>query len=438
MRCATTLDMSTSHVSPSAGIRPRVKRPERKQVEWRPLALDQLLPEDHRARIVWQYAETLDLSPLYAQIRAVEGEPGRDAVDPRLLLALWLLATIEGVGSARQLDRLCERDLAYLWMCGDVTVNYHLLADFRTMHAEFLDQLLTDSVAALMHQGLVTLQRVAQDGMKVRASAGSSSFRRGATLEKCRAEAQARLDKLRRELEEDAGASDRRRDAARLRAARQRQERIERALAELEKLQQRPRKKEASEPRASTTDPEARRMKMADGGFRPAYNVQFSTDGASRFIVGVDVTNHGSDWGRMAPMHDQLRRRYGQAPAEYLVDCGFPSQDDLEILEERGTTVYAPIHGEEAMKRRGVDPYSPRKGDNAAMVRFRTRMKTDQAKATYKERSSIAEYPNAECRNRGLVQFRVRGQVKAKAVALWHVLAFNLMRMITLNCVPAG
>jgi transposase len=424
--------------SPTTGSRPRVKRPERKQVEWRPLALDQLLPEDHRARIVWQYAETLDLSPLYAQIRALEGEPGRDAVDPRLLLALWLLATIEGVGSARQLDRLCQRDLAYLWMCGDVTVNYHLLADFRAQHAEFLDRLLTDSVAALMHQGLVTLQRVAQDGLKVRASAGSSSFRRGATLEKCRAAAQAHLDELRREQDDDGGSSDRRREAARLRAARGRQERIERAAAELEKLQQRLRKKGSSEPRASTTDPEARRMKMADGGFRPAYNVQLATDGANRFIVGVDVINHGGDWGRMAPMHDELCRRYGQTPAEYLVDGGFPSQEDLHLLQRRGTTVYAPVHGEEAMRRRGVDPYSRRKGDNEAMQRFRERMKTDEAKKIYRQRPSIAEYPNAECRNRGLVQLRVRGQLKAKAIALWHALAFNLMRMITLNCVPAS
>jgi transposase len=416
-----------------------VKRPHRSQIEWRPLALDQLLPEDHRARLVWQYAETLDLAPLYALIRAVDGEPGRDAVDPRLLLALWLLATIEGVGSARQLDRLCQRDLAYLWLCGGVTVNYHLLADFRTQHAEFLDQLLTRSVAALMHQGLVTLQRVAQDGMKVRASAGGSSFRRRATLETCLAEAAAHLERLRAAQDEDAGASDRRREAARLRAAREREQRIARALEELAELEQRPKKKKnAPPPRASTTDPEARRMKMADGGFRPAYNVQFCTDGAQRFIVGVDATNHGNDWGRMAPMHRQLQQRYGQAPAEYLVDCGFPCQDDLDVLAGAGTAVYAPVHGEERMRARGVDPFSERKGDNGAMVQFRQRMKTDEAQAIYRQRSSIAEYPNAECRNRGFAQLRVRGSVKAKAIALWYALAFNLMRLISLDRVPTG
>jgi transposase len=415
-----------------------VKRPERKQVEWRPLALEELLPEDHRARVVWQFVETLDLAPLYEDIRAVEGEAGRDAVDPRLLMGLWLLATIEGVGSARQLGRLCERDLAYLWMCGDVTVNYHLLADFRTAHAELLERLLVDGAAALMHQGLITLDRVSQDGMRVRAAAGSSSFRRRATLEKCRQQATEHLDELRRAADEDPGEGDGRRRAAQERAARQRTERIERAIQELAKLEQRRPKKGSRPPRASTTDPEARIMKMADGGFRPAYSVQLATDAASRLIVGVDVVNQGGDWGQMAPMHAKLQRQYGRAPTEYLVDCGFPSQDDIQALEDRGTTVYAPVHGEEAMRRRGVDPFSPRQGDNAAMVRFRARMSTEQAKAIYKQRSSIAEYPNAECRNRGLGQFRVRGLAKTKAVALWHALAFNLLRMITLKRVPAG
>ena len=355
-----------------------------------------------------------------------------------MLLALWLLATIEGVGSARQLTRLCERDLAYLWLCGDVTVNHHLLADFRTAHAELLEKLLVDGVAALMHQGLVTLQRVAQDGMKVRASAGGSSFRRRSTLETCRQAAQEHLQRVKRTAEDDPAASDRRRQAAQERAARERDQRIERALQELAKLEQRPKKKGARASRASTTDPEARVMKLADGGFRPAYNVQFATEGASRMIVEVAVTNQGSDWGQMGPLHAKIEQQYGKPPAEYLVDCGFPSQDDVATLEERGTSVYAPVHGEAAMRRRGVDPFSKRKGDNDAMVRFRQRMKTDEAQAIYKQRSSIAEYPNAECRNRGLTQFRVRGLAKVKAVALWHALAFNLLRMITLKCVPTG
>ena len=160
----------------SSSDRARVKRPERAQVEWQPVALDQLLAGDHRARIVWRYVESLDLSVLYRKIRAVEGGVGRDAVDPKILMALWMFATIEGISSARHLSRLCERDLAYMWLRGGVGVNHHLLSDFRTAHGEFLDQLLTDTIATLMHQGLVTLDMVAQDGMRVRASAGISSF----------------------------------------------------------------------------------------------------------------------------------------------------------------------------------------------------------------------------------------------------------------------
>ena len=179
--------------------RARVKRPERAQIEWQPVSLDQLLAGDHRARIVWRYVESLDLSILYRKIRAVEGGVGRDAVDPRILMALWMFATIEGVSSARHLSRLCERDLAYMWLRGGVGVNHHLLSDFRTAHGAFLDQLLTDTIATLMHQGLVTLDVVAQDGMRVRASAGSSSFRRGKTLEKCRDQARQQVRQIHRD-----------------------------------------------------------------------------------------------------------------------------------------------------------------------------------------------------------------------------------------------
>ena len=221
--------------------RARVKRPERTQVAWQPVALDQLLAGDHRARIVWRYVESLDLSALYTKIRAVEGSVGRDAVDPKILMSLWMFATIEGVSSARHLSRLCERDLAYLWLRGGVGVNHHLLSDFRTAHGQFLDQLLTDTIATLMHQGLVTLDRVAQDGMRVRASAGSSSFRREKTLEKCRDQARQQVRQLREESEHEAkqDASNARREAARQRAASEREQRVDKALEALAKLQTR-------------------------------------------------------------------------------------------------------------------------------------------------------------------------------------------------------
>jgi transposase len=269
---------------------PRFSRPERLQVEMRFLALEQLLPADHRARAVWQFVESLDLSPFYAQIKAVEGGVGRTPVDPRLLMSMWMLATLEGISSARKLAELSTRDMAYLWICGGVGVNHHLLSDFRTDHVHFLDQLLTDSVAALLHQNLVTLDRVAQDGMRVRAHAGTSSFRRRASLEDCQKQAREQVELLRRESEaEDKSSGDRRTKAARQRAAEEKEERIQKALRELKELQVRKeqrKKGEGENARVSTTDPEARKMKMADGGFRPGYNVQFATTCEGRVIVG--------------------------------------------------------------------------------------------------------------------------------------------------------
>ncbi len=409
-------------------------------MEWRPVALDSLLPADHRARVVWSYVESLDLAPLYAKIRAVEGSAGRDAVDPKILLALWMFATIEGVSSARQLDRLCERDLAYLWICGGVGVNYHLLSDFRTAHGDFLDQLLTDTVATLLHQGLVTLEVVAQDGMRVRANAGSSSFRRQKTLRQCRQEAREQVRKLREESENESkhAASDARREAARMRAAREREQRVERALEELAQLQQQKEKRKkgsGQEARSSTTDPEARNMKMGDGGFRPAYNVQFASDGKARVIVAVDVTNSGSDRGQMPSMHEEVCDRYGKTPESYLVDCGFATKDDITTVEKRKSEVHAPIHAEERMRKNGTDPHARQEGDSDEVVAFRQRMSTEKAKKLYKQRPSIAEFPNAECRNRGLHQFRVRGLKKVRTVTLWYAIAFNFMRMINLGCI---
>jgi transposase len=420
--------------------RARVKRPERQQVEWRPLALDQCLPSDHRARVVWAYVDALDLSSVYDQIQAVEGGAGRDAVDPKILLALWMFATIEGVSSARQLDRLCQRDLAYMWICGGVGVNYHLLSDFRTAHDEFLDRLLSDTIATLMHQGLVRLEMVAQDGMRVRAHAGGSSFRRQRTLQRCREEAAEQLRKLREERQQEANqdASNTRRQAARQRAASERAERIDKALEELAQLQAQKEKRtpgSGREARASSTDPQARKMKMADGGYRPAYNVQFATDGHTRMIVAVGVTNSGSDRGQMPPMHEEVSQRYGKMPDHYAVDCGFATKEDITTVERRGSQTLAPIHGEERMRKQGTDPHARQRGDTDEVFAFRQRMATPQAKALYKQRPSMAEFPNAECRNRGLHQFRVRGLAKVRVVALWHAITFNFMRMIHLGCI---
>jgi len=176
---------------------PRVQRPNRDQLELRSVDLDGLLPPDHRARLVWEFVEGLDLAPLYAAIRAVEGGAGRPVIDPAILTALWLYATIEGVGSGRALDRLCDQHDAYRWIAGGVSVNYHTLADFRVTHGDTLDALLTRSVATLLSEGLVTLTRVARDGVRVRASAGAASFRGRERLHQYLDQATAQVQALR-------------------------------------------------------------------------------------------------------------------------------------------------------------------------------------------------------------------------------------------------
>ena len=416
----------------------RVKRPERFQIQWRDASLDQLIPKDHRVRAVWAYVDSLDLGPLYQKIQAIEGGAGRDAVDPKILMALWMFATIEGVSSARHLARLCTRDLPYMWICGEVGVNYHLLSDFRTAHGAFLDELLTDTIATLLHQKVVTLETVAQDGMRVRANAGSGSFRREKSLKQCRQEAAEQVQRLREESDDasDNDVSNARRRAAAERAAGERQQRVEEALKNLAELQQQKEKRKkgsGQEARCSTTDPEARNMKMGDGGFRPAYNVQFATDGDSRMIVSVDVSNNGSDGGQMAPMHEEVCQRYGKVPDDYTVDGGFATNDDITAVEQAGSRVAAPMTHEDRIRKRGGDPHARRAGDSNAMAAFRERMKTDEAKAVLKQRPSIAEFPNAECRNRGLHQFRVRGQTKVRTVTLWYAITFNFMRMLHLG-----
>jgi transposase len=429
------------------GGRPRLRTAERGQVALRAVSLDDLVAADHRVRLVWRFVEGLDLTPLYAAIKAVEGRPGHPPADPRILVALWLFATIEGIGSAREVARLCAEHLAFQWLCGGVGMNHKTLSDFRVAHGPILEGLLVDSFAALMAAGVAGLDRVAQDGVRVRASAGAASFRRHSTLRECHRRAKEEVERLRRELDDDPGAASRREASARRRAAEDRERRVADALAVTAVLQAvqeekackraaRPSGKGRSdsgktpaeapaekEPRASTTDPQARVMKMADGGFRPAYNVQFAADTGSGAVAGVAVDNVGSDMGKMAPMNEALAAAYGTRPAEHLADGGFAKLDDIEALAEAGVVTYVPVP---APRDRTRDRHAPRTDDPSAVAAWRQRMAAEEAKAIYKERAATAECVNAQARNRGLTRFLVRDIDKAKTVALWYALAHNM------------
>jgi transposase len=418
----------------------RVVRPNRHQVRWEPRDLDAALSDNHPARAIWDLLERLDLSQFYAAIKAVLDQPGRPATDPQVLLALWIYATIDNVGSARQLARLCEEHDAYRWLRGDVPVNYHMLADFRVSHQAALDALLSQIVATLMAAGAVTLEQVAQDGLRVRASAGGSSFRQKDKLRAYLEAAEARVRELAKQRTQPDPYLSNRQRRARERAARQRQERIEQALSylpELEAVKAKQRRlkgvagEKVSEPRLSTTDPEARIMKMADGGFRPGYNVQLATDAAKGIIVGVQVTASGADAGQASLMAEQVRRRTGRQPGAYLVDGGYVSREDITVLEQRGVPVYAPVRPRPSVPE--ADMYQARPGDSPEVIAWRKRMSTEAAKAAYRKRASTAEWANAQVRAHGVCQFNVRGLAKVTTVMLLIAVAHDLMRWLSLT-----
>ncbi|HSK76167.1 MAG TPA: IS1182 family transposase [Thermoanaerobaculia bacterium] len=416
---------------------PRLVVPNRAQMELRSVDLESLLPADHAARAVWEFVESLDVSPLYGKVQSVEGSAGRPAIDPRIYLALWLYATIEGVGSARALERLTRQHDAYRWILGGVSVNHHSLSDFRVQQGEYLDGVLTHSVAVLMEQKLVNLKRVSQDGIRVRANAGAASFRRQASLERCLQEAEEQVEHLRQELEKDPEATNRRQAAARQRAVEDRQRRVKAALDQMADVAAKKPAAEKDKARVSTTDAEARVMKMGDGGFRPSYNGQFAVDTETQIVVGVGLSNSGSDQGQLVPMLEQLKKRYEVIPPESLVDGGFAGLKDIEKASELGTKVYAPVA---KPKDKARDPYAPLATDCPVIAQWRQRMGTQEAKEIYKQRASSVECVNALARNRGLQRLLVRGLHKVRAILLWFAIAHNLMRTLSLegNCATAA
>jgi transposase len=435
---------------PDRTARPRLSVPDR-QLLLSHKTIDDLLELEHPARAVWAYVMELDLTLLYDRIRARGIVAGRPAIDPRLLVALWLYATLSGFTSGRELAVLCNHYDPFLWLAGGVSVNYHTLSDFHTDNPEFLEQLLKHSVEVLRQRGLIDLERIAQDGMRVRASAGAASFHRRETLERLLRQAEAEVQDLRRKL--SAKTADpttikgvttvktppsvpalSQQQAATLRQAEDRVDRVEEALERLPEMEAKIKPGETKEARVSTTDPQATVMKMADGGFRPAYNVEYATACAGQVIAGVDVVTVGSDQGQMPPMLDQIEERFEQRPNEVLVDGGFANREDIEAVQAGGQCkVYAPVS---KPKKDTVDRHEPKATDSEEVAEWRRRMGTKKAKKIYKERAATAECVNAQTRNRGLSQFMVRGLEKVKSVATWFAITHNIARFFALQPHP--
>lgn len=403
--------------------KPRLTEPERRQGVIRFEMPDDTLEPEHPARVLWQALGKLDLSDFVADARSVEGRAGRPTHSPRMMLTLWTYAISCGIGSAREIERRTRSEKAFQWIVGDVSVGHHLLSRFRVGHQEALDKLMTNILAALMHKGVLSLRLVAQDGMRVRASASAPSFRRSESLEECREQAALHLKAVLAQADDPELTAAQK--AAREAGARDFQRRVDEAIATVEELQQGPRRSD-SPARASTTDPEARVMKMADGGFRPAFNVQMATAGSEfggpRTVVGVNVINVGSDMASVTPMLDQIERRTGQLPGALLADANHGGHAAIVDARARGVDSLIPVP-----KRRARTDERDRRSTDPDIVAWMTRMEEPDAKDLYRARAGLCEWTNAQAAGRcGIRQFLVRGVKKATSVALLFAITVNL------------
>jgi transposase len=480
---------------------PRMKPIDRSQDELRTFSLEELLEEFHPTRALWEFLGGLDLSGFESGIKAVEGRPGQATLQPQLLIALWLQACMDGVGSARELSRRCETQPAYRWLCGDTAINYHTLAAFRVKRREALEQLMVEVLAALSCEGLIQLDRVAHDGTKIRAVASRGSFHRQKWVEENYQAAQAQVE-AQGDPGEDPGSK--RQVAARQRAKREREERLAEASKVLGELQSKKKVEEKEEVGVSTTEPDARIMKTAEKSFVPAYNAQVTTSADHGIIIQAEATQQGSDFQQLTPALEAVKETFGRIPDQTLVDGGYMSRRNIVDLAGR-TDLIGPfdVDGKQAkdrMRRNGIAAefgnevfvydrasntfqcprgcrlaangrheevgkteyhYRAQAADCGAcphkqqccpksearrvtrmeespeVIGLRRKMATAEAKAIYKMRAPVAEFPNCWLKEKfGLRRFHVRGLEKVRMELKWYVIAYNIQQWMRLIWLP--
>jgi len=470
-----------------------VKYVNRQQMSWRAVDVEQLIDQDHRARVIWELVGQLDLQRFYEAIESTAEEGGRPAFDPQLLICLWVYGQSLGIGSAREIERRCEWDPAFQWMTGLEVVNYHTLADFRVQKKAEVDELFTHLLGVLSAEGLVNLEQVTVDGTKIKGQASGKSFRREKTLRDHLELARQRV----KELEEGQGEGvSQRIEKAQQRARREKQKRLEQALEELEKIrEEKPGQEEKSEARASGSDPEARVMKRSGGGgFAPSYNTQISSDTKYGIIVDVEVTQARNDYEQLLPAVQRMEKRMKKKPRQVLVDSGFISRENVEAMAEENIDLLGALADDRAKATRGPRfpaekfvyqaeedryvcpagkylsyegqqqkdgltyykykaqwqdcqscelkaqccPENRKHGrsvvqgeESTAMIVFRQKMETEEAKVQYRKRGAVAEFRNCWIKAKlGLWQFHVRGLVRTQAEALWACFTHNLQQWI--------
>ena len=487
-----------------AGNIPRVKKPNRDQMVMATVDVEELVAADHPARAIWELVGGLDLSAYDKQIKSVEGKAGRPMWDPQLLISLWLYAYSDGVNSAREIERLCGHHPAYQWLTGMEKVNHHTLSDFRMERKEELDGLFAQLLGVLRADDLISLDRVTQDGTKIKAFASSKSFKREDTIKESIRQAAEYIKEIDRIGEEE---MNRRRIKARMRAARERKENLEKALEELGKVRKSKRGQEKEDARASISDPEARKMRHADGGFAPSYNLQLTTDVNNKIIVAVDVSQAGNDYDGLEKGIDQLVENLGEAPKQVIVDGGYIDAKNIISMDSRGIDLIGAFGNQHLgvsnyERRRGIskeflaekfsynresDTYlcpagkalehlkdeiegrnivqiyqaarsdcrqcsykeqcCPKATKNGRSLRrseprpevaaLAEKMETEQAKAIYKQRAPVAEFPHAWIKDKlGLRKFRLRGLKKVRTEALWACFTYNVQQWIRLSWRP--
>jgi len=407
------------------GGRARTCEPQRAQAEIRFENPDDALAESHPARLLWNMLGTLKLGRFSAGCESVEGGAGRALLSPRMLLTLWLYGISQAIGSSREIARLTETDRAFRWIVGNLKVSHHKLSAFRVGHGEALSGLMTDVLASLMEKGLLSLEMVAQDGTRTRAAATAPSFRTHGSLLECRAQAALHLKAVLAAADDPEYS--RAQHVARAAAALDFQQRVEAAMATVAELQKE-RSSSDGPARASTTDAEARVMKMGDGGYRPAYNVQYAVAGSKlggpRTVVGVQVTNVGSDMGSLTPMAEQIMERTGKLPAVLLADTGHAKHTDIAAMRHKGIDVLIPpadnAKSIEQLKQEGADPQ---------VIAWRERMETAEAKDLYRARAGLSELNNAHQKiHHGIERVLVKGIGKVTCVVVLNAIASNLLQ----------
>jgi len=421
----------------------RVIGPDRAQLRWDIVDLDSQLPDDHRARLVWAFVEGLDLSEFYDRIKARGAVAGRPATDPRVVLAVWLYATLEGIGAARAIDRLCQQHAAYRWLCGGAPINHDLLAEFRRENAALLDRLLTQSVTGLIAEKLVTLEELAIDGTKVRAHAGQGSMSKSKRLESIEKAVAERVAELKSELDTDPAEPERRCKRRALQAAEERARRVKQAQQKLAELVQEKAERakthpteeaKKGEPKVSVSDPEVRLMRLPDGAAAPAWNVQVAT--ANGFIVEIDPTDRRQDSGTAPGLVEKVAERCGRAPQRLLADTTAMTQDDIVKLAEQhpDLTVYSPppserpnVTAKTLRTRRWRRRHEP-----PAVMAWRARMASEEGQEVYRRRK-LTERAHGIIKTRGMTRFLVHGREKVRSVCLLQALALNLSWANTLR-----